>query len=299
VSTDKTPATPPLKANVGAGERLSVTLLFSLLAHAVLVLGLTFEYVKPAPRLPSLDVILLQSSSGQRPDKADFLAQANNSGGGTTDKAVRPTDLLSSPLPKPTPGLTPVPTETGSRPAAPPTERELLTQKTATVSVRKQTEVPEQPEAEQPNPRALSEKKIEMARLAAELQQDIQTYAKRPRKKFISANTKEAADAAYQAAWVARVERIGNLNYPDEARRRQVQEGKAFSLMLTAGVRRDGSLLSVDIIQSSGFKLLDDAAIHIVQLAAPFPPIPANAPYDELYMTRTWEFLPGEVLKTR
>ena len=286
------------RAAVGAGERLSVTLLFSVIAHAVLALGVTFEYVKPAPRLPALDVILVQSATGQRPDHADFLAQAHNSGGGNSKKALRPTEAVSAPLPKPTPGIAPMPVETGRKTPQTPGERELLTQRKSTFAVRTQVERPEQPDTPEPNPRALTEKRIEMARLAVELQRESQTYAKRPKKKFISANTREAADAAYQAAWVARIERIGNLNYPDEARRRQLQDNKTLILMLTAGIRHDGSLLSVDIIQSSGYRLLDDAAIRIVQLSAPFPPVPKNADYDELYITRTWEFQPGDVLKT-
>ncbi len=77
-----------------------------------------------------------------------------------------------------------------------------------------------------------------------------------------------------------------------------MQDNKTLTLMLTAGIRHDGSLLSVDIIQSSGYRLLDDAAVRIVRLSAPFPPVPKHADYDELYITRTWEFQPGEVLKT-
>lgn len=288
-----------MSAKVGAGERLSVTLLFSIIAHAVIVLGLTFEYVKPAPRLPSLDVILVQSASGKKPEKADFLANANNEGGGTSEKAVRPTDLVSAPVPKADPGIAPMPMETGAREPQPASEREVLTQKKSTFAVNTQTQTVEQPDAADPNPRAQTDRKLEMARLANELQNQTQVYAKRPKKKYISANTKEAADAAYQAGWVARIERIGNLNYPDEARRQQLQNGKVLSLMLTAGIRRDGSLSSVDIVQTSGFKLLDEAALRIVRLAAPFPPLPSNMDYDELYITRTWEFQPGEVLKTR
>ena len=288
-----------MNAKVGAGERLSVTLLFSIIAHAVIVLGLTFEYVKPAPRLPSLDVILVQSASGKKPEKADFLANANNEGGGTSEKAVRPTDLVSAPVPKADPGIAPMPMETGAREPQPASEREVLTQKKSTFAVNTQTQTVEQPDTAEPNPRAQTDRKLEMARLANELQNQTQVYAKRPKKKYISANTKEAADAAYQAGWVARIERIGNLNYPDEALRQQLQNGKVLTLMLTAGIRRDGSLSSVDIVQSSGFKLLDEAAMRIVRLAAPCPPLPSNMDYDELYITRTWEFQPGEVLKTR
>ena len=288
-----------MSGKAGAGERLSVTMLFSIIAHAVVVLGLTFDYVKPAPRLPSLDVILVQSATGKKPDKADFLANANNEGGGTSDKAVRPTDLVTAPVPKAQPGVAPIPVETGTRMPQPLSEHELLTTtRKSDFAVRTQTQATEQPDTAKPNPDALAERKLEMARLANELHNETQVYAKRPKKKYISANTKEAADAAYQAGWVTRVERIGNLNYPDEARRQQLQNGKTLSLMLTTGIKRDGSLASVDIVQSSGFKLVDEAAIRIVRLAAPFPPLPANIDYDELYITRTWEVQPGQVLKT-
>ncbi|MEP6938974.1 MAG: TonB family protein [Rudaea sp.] len=283
----------------GSGDRLSVTLLFSLIAHAVIVLGLTFEYERAAPHLPSLDVILVQSANAQKADKADFLAQANNSGGGNSDKAVRPTAAVSSQLPKPTDGVAPIPVETGTPNPQTPKDRELLTRKKADFSMHSEAERPEQPDSAQPNPRALTDKKLEMARLANELQRESQIYAKRPKKKFISANTKEAAYAAYQAGWVARIERVGNLNYPDEARRKQLQESQTLSLLVTVGLRRDGSLRSVDVIQSSGYKLIDEAAMRIVHLAAPFPALPPDSPYDEFYITRTWEFQPGEVLKTR
>jgi len=284
---------------VGSGDRLSVTLLFSLIAHAVIVLGLTFEYEKAAPQLPSLDVILVQSANAQKPEKADFIAQANNAGGGNSEKAVRPTSAVSSPLPKPTDGIAPMPVETGTRNPQTPKERELLTQKKSTFSVHTETERPEQPDSPDPNPRAITDKRLEMARLASELQRESQIYAKRPKKKFISANTKEASYAAYQAGWVARIERVGNLNYPDEARRKQLQDSQTLSLLVTVGLRRDGSLRSVDVIQSSGYKIIDDAAVRIVHLAAPFPALPPDSPYDEFYITRTWEFQPGEVLKTR
>jgi len=282
-------------AAAGSGDRLGVTLLFSLIAHGVLALGLTFEYEKPAASLPSLDVILVQSASGTKPDKADFLAQAHNSGGGESDKPARPTDPLSSPIHKPDPGLAPRPIEAGAPKAHAPTPHEVLTRHQSQFSVHTEKEVPEQEELPQPTARELMERKVEMARLAEEVQREATAYAKRPKKKFISANTKEYEYAAYMSAWVARVERIGNLNYPDEARRQQLHG----QLVLTVALNRDGSIRSTDVIQSSGHKLLDDAAIRIVRLAAPFPPIPTAEKIDELYVTRTWQFLPGDVLRNR
>jgi len=282
--------------DAASADRFGVTLLFSLIAHAIIALGITFELEKPAPMLPSLDVILLQSATGEKPQKADFLAQANNQGGGESDKANRPTQALSSPIPKNTPGIAPKPMESGAPRPSPPTPAELLTQKHAAFSVNTQQETPEVPNIPAPTEREVLERNLEMARLAAEIQRESEQYAKRPKRKYISANTKEYTYAAYMNAWVARVERIGNLNYPDEARREQLHG----QLLLTVGLHKDGRIKSIDVIRSSGHKILDDAATRIVELAAPFAPLPEgddNA--DELYITRTWQFLPGDILRNR
>lgn len=286
-------STPP--SAIGSGDRFGVTLLFSLIAHGVLALGLTFAYEKPAPSLPSLDVILVQSASAQKPARADFLAQANNTGGGDSERALRPSALASSPVSKPENGIAPRPMRASTPRPSPPTERELLTTQRSDLAVRTQHETPEQPELPQTNVHDMLEKKLEMARLATEIQRESQKYAKRPHKKFISANTKEYAYAAYMAAWVARIERIGNLNYPDQARREHVHG----DVVLTVALNRNGSVKTVDVIQSSGHKLLDEAAARIVRLAAPFPPIPRTEGIDELYITRTWQFLPGDILRNR
>lgn len=277
-------------------DRLGVTLLFSMIAHGVLVLGITFSIAESAPSLPSLDVILVQSASGEAPEKADFLAQANNSGGGESDKAKRPTDPLSSPIPKPIPGITPRPTETGAPRPTQPTETELLTTRSAERSVQTASETPDRPDLKAPSEREIIERKLEMARLAQEIQRESEQYAKRPKRKYISANTREYEYASYMAAWVARIERIGNLNYPDEARRQDLHG----QLVLTVGLNPNGSVKSIDIIQPSGHKVLDDAAIRIVNLATPFNPLPKKGEVvDELYITRTWQFLEGNILRNR
>ena len=150
-------------------------------------------------------------------------------------------------------------------------------------------------DAPYPEGRAKVERDMEMARRAAEIQLRSEAYAKRPKRKYISANTKEYEYAGYMSAWVARIERIGNLNYPDEARRQQLHG----QLVLTVALNRDGSVKDIEVIQPSGHKLLDDAAIRIVRLAAQFPPIPVEGSVDELYVTRTWQFLPGDILRNR
>ena len=285
-----------MTASAGVADRLGVTLLFSLVAHGVIALGVTFAYERPAPALPALDVILVQSASAQKPDKADFLAQASNSGGGESDKPARPTDPLSSPLPKPIAGITPRPTETGAPKPTAPSRNELLTTLDSDRAVDTDRQTPDMPDLRALTEREIVERKLEMARLAQEIQRESEQYAKRPKRKFISANTKEYAYASYMAAWVARVERIGNLNYPDDARRQELHG----QLVLTVGLNRDGSVKSIDIIQPSGHKILDDSAIRIVNLSAPYNALPKdNDAIDELYITRTWQFLPGNILRNR
>jgi periplasmic protein TonB len=291
-------ATPTPHA--GSADRIGVTLLFSIIVHGVLILGLGFELAKPRPSLPALDVTLLTTANAQAPDRADFLAQANNSGGGDTDQARRPSAQFSGPLPTDTQGIAPIPLQ----PAAPaPSEAQAPRILAANAAAARQVaSTPERRQQTQIEPRQSAtpiDRQLEMARLAQEVRSEEQAYAKRPRKKFISANTREYAYAAYMKAWVNRIERVGNLNYPDEARRRQLHG----QLVLTVGLARDGRVKSIDIIQSSGRRVLDDGAIRIVHMAAPFPPIPhgrdtGQDKIDELYITRTWQFLRGDELHT-
>ena len=133
-----------------------------------------------------------------------------------------------------------------------------------------------------------------MPQPSAEVRAEREAYARRPHVKFISANTREYAFAAYMAAWVARIERIGNLNYPEAARTEHLHG----ELILTVGIGRDGKVRDLRIVKSSGIPLLDQAAERIVRMAAPFPPLPQNdGRLDELYITRTWQFLPGGLLR--
>ena len=135
-----------------------------------------------------------------------------------------------------------------------------------------------------------------MARLAAEISLNTKLYAKRPTRKFVSASTREYAWAGYLRAWVDRVERVGNLNYPDEARRRHI----GGTVVINVGIRRDGSVESARIVRSSGIPLLDEAALRIARLAEPYPPLPpTEEDPDILNVVRTWQFMPGGTMVDR
>jgi len=284
-------------ADIGSTDRFSVTLVFALLFHAVVVLGVSFSYEPPALEQtpPTLDVILVQQRSETAPDEADYLAQVSQQGGGTSPDKVRPQSPVSGQVPKLDRGLAPQPLAPSIPKAQPKTPPEVLTRERSVAKVVRQQARKPQPEQPKPNAQELIQRSMELARLEAEIGRDLQAYARRPRRKFISANTKEYEFATYMQAWVAKVERIGNLNYPAEARRRQL----AGNLVLTVAIDRDGNIDKIDIIQPSGFKILDEAAIRIVKMGAPYAELPENIrdKVDILHITRTWQFLPGNILR--
>jgi protein TonB len=285
----------PAPPRIGPQERVRVTFMFSLLLHAVLVLGVGFAYEEPAASLPSLDVILVQSRSEDTPKDADFLANASQRGGGEHDESKRPRQPVSSAVPKPDPGLAPVELRASAPQPRPRTPTPVL--RTDAQAALKVERAPAQQKEVPPTElsgRELIERSLEMARLAAEIERQSEAYAKRPKRKFISANTREYEYAAYMRAWVARVERIGNLNYPEAARNGRISG----SLVMTVAVSRDGRVERIDVIQPSGQPALDEGAQRIVRLAEPFAPLPESREgVDILHITRTWQFLPGGVLR--
>ncbi|WP_140719147.1 MULTISPECIES: energy transducer TonB family protein [Gammaproteobacteria] len=279
---------------IDASQRLIATLALSLLVHGLLILGVGFAVSDEAPLVPTLDVIFSQTSTPLTPRQADFLAQANQQGGGDSDKAQRPRDSQPGVVPQPHAGLAPQPQQATTAAQAPAPQARVVSSRHGEESMpapqpRPQTERPATPaDAER------ERRDAEMARLAAEVHLRSEQYAKRPNRKFVSASTREYAYANYLRAWVDRAERVGNLNYPDEARRRRL----GGRVVITVGVRRDGSIESSRVLVSSGTPMLDSAALRIVQLAQPFPPLPKTEDgVDILQVTRTWLFLPGGELR--
>ena len=286
----------PAPPAIGESSRLGATLVLSALVHAMLVLGIGFAAEDAAPMVPTLDVILSQTRTELTPAQADFLAQANNQGGGEHDRSTRPTAPQAGPLPQPEDGLAPRPLRAQTPAPSPPPDARVISSIRAEETVATAQHTPDVAPAPLPPGQEKIARDIEMARLAAEIQLRSQQYAKRPKRKFVSASTKEYAWAQYLRGWVDRVERVGNLNYPDEARRRRI----GGLVVISVGVRRDGSVESTRIIQSSNIPMLDNAAIRIVQLSAPYEPLPkTREDPDVLHVTRTWQFLPGGELLDR
>ena len=288
-------AAPLLPHQTRESQRLGATLALSALVHGLLILGVGFAVSDNAALVPTLDVIFSQTQTPLTPKQADFLAQANQQGGGDHDTAQRPRDNQAGIVPQPQAGLSPVPQQRQDAARPPPPQARVVSTRNSpdTVADAQTHPLREEPRRDARMP-AGEQRDAEMARLAAEVHLRSAQYAKRPNRKFVSASTREYAYANYLRAWVDRAERVGNLNYPDEARQRRL----GGQVVITVGVRRDGSVESARILRSSGTPLLDEAALRVVRLAQPYPPLPESKDdVDILQVTRTWVFLPDGALR--
>lgn len=274
---------------------MALALLASAAVHGM-VLSTQFVHVNPHlfedPNLP-MEVVLVNAKSMDSPLNPDALAQVNLAGGGNTDEDRR----LKSPLPASTR------TQTGTEEAALQAKVATLEQQAKTLlsQLKPNAQLQTPPPVEPPTPvqptvdaSQLNEQAREMAQLQARISQQWDEYQKRPKRAFVGANVREYAFARYVEDWVTKVERIGNVNYPEAARR----QGIYGSLRLTVSIYSNGRIETVDIDRSSGSKILDAAAIRIVELAAPYAPFPDDMrkKADILSITRTWTFTRSDQL---
>lgn len=270
-------------------DRFAVSLLMALAFHAVILLGIGFVLdFKPLTHpLETLDVVLVNWRSETKPDEADFLAQASQLGGGESQEVTKPSQENTGASPGPAEGEDPMDQQEQMSSVADAAREQVLIENDQAEFTQQITSI-EQPEPPMPSAALLMQESMTMAKLQPGIQRDRDSQSKLPRRKWISANTREYEFAAYMQAWVAKVERVGNLNYPEEIRRMKLTG----DLVMTVGIKVDGSVESIDIQRSSGKPQLDQAATRIVRLAGPYSPLPEhiNASVDVLHITRTWRF---------
>ncbi|NVK22335.1 MAG: energy transducer TonB [Kangiellaceae bacterium] len=282
-------------------DRLKFALFLAISLHLLVMLGVRFVLPESEnTQIPlSLDVTLAQRESLKAPEQADFIGQKNQQGAGDAELAERPTTELENF--KNTEGQTSVPTlELVPEQHQSNQQLQLVTSSDSTIN----TPQPDDQENEQNTPDQI-DKPTEITPPPQTLQQhnveqDIakQLKTKGVKKRQISAAIIEsAADAAYLEVWRKKIERVGNLHYPEQAK----QQGIFGKLMLKVAIAKDGNLVDVKILQSSGKKILDQAAIDIVRLAAPFDELPVSMRHntDVLEIVRLWQFKPDNSLNTR
>lgn len=288
------------KPIVTASDRLGMTLFLAISLHALILLGISFssqDKPKNQELINTLDITLVQSRSKKAPDDPDYLAQADQIGGGNTQKKVRvkAPDSKSSMLQNP--GLSEKTKSASVTRTTKSDQKRVLTTSKSDLKVSTRVKTPKKPIQKKVSAMELIQRSQEIARLSAQNEKFWQAYGERPDPKYLHANTKKHQDAAYLLAWTRKVERIGNLNYPDDARRKGLSGG----LILEVRLKPNGTLNEVRLLQSSGHKTLDDAAIRIVNLAAPFAKIPEKVleKRTELRIVRTWAFTADNKLFSR
>ena len=273
----------------GLVASMQVALVVSLAVHITVIIGVGFKLpIVPRWDAPHnvMDVVLVNSKSAAKPTKADALAQANLDGGGNTDEKRR----ASSPFPavdERDPSREMKAAEARRRQLEAEAQ-ELMTRMKSKTAVAPMEVVPQGAAEAHAEAKDLVQKSLEIARLEAQIRRDYQAYQERPKRKFVGARAQEYRFAQYVDNWRQKIERIGNLNYPSEAKARRIY-GR---LQLTVAIKADGEVEGIEINRSSGHKVLDQAAIRIVRLAAPFERFPASikADTDILHITRTWTF---------
>ncbi len=276
--------------------RLFGAMSFSVALHMFVLFGIVM--VLPDPRkaanfLQPLQVLLVNSKSSSKPTQADALAQHDLEGSGNN----APDRQARSPLPAITDDQHFTPEQTAQRLTKLEEEyKQLLTQLKSSYSV-KQAKPRDQQTDEAGQSDEVSQKAEEIARLEAIIHKDWDTYQNLPKRAhYPSAATRGVVYARYVEDWRIKVERIGNMNYPPTLSREKIH-GK---LQLTVSIRPDGQVDNIEVSRSSGKPILDAAAMRIVKLAAPFPPLPpeiVREHRDGLTITRTWTFTTSNQLQ--
>lgn len=277
-----------------SNERFGFTIFLSACLHIMLIAGVGFSYLEESSSAPAIEVTLAQYRSEVAPDVADFVAQENQSGSGTLDEAAAPsTPFVSEFHDEVIQQVDPLPQAPAPNRPLEPSDLAILSSTDADLQQAQQLEE-EAPETEAPLSEKASPEELSLAIASLQAQLDLQqqAYAKRPRKYTISsASTRKREDAAYLDSWRKRIEAVGNLNYPEQARSQQIYG----SLRMLVALRPNGSVQEIRILESSGHLVLDEAAINIVRLAAPFDSFPLEMQdnVDILEIIRTWRFQQG------
>lgn len=279
-------------AAVNSSDRLTYTLFLALMLHALVVFGVSFEPTEPSSQVSkTLEVTLASYKSDEAPEKADFIAQENQQGSGTLEEARLLTTDTKALLQSNKINKTSMQEQQATAPKRQDQQRKLVTTQSKSshkVTTEKQappekTDLPDGPK------KNLLQLSLEMASLEAKLENLRQADAKRPRvQRLTAASTMKANDAQYVNSWRQRIEDNGARNYPREAE-------NCFNdcrLRLLVAINANGTIKELVVLESSGRKVLDEAAMRIVRMSAPFAPFSEEMKKntDILEIIRTWQF---------
>lgn len=264
--------------------------------HAMLLFGLGFKLpeLSNSDSVKTFNVVLAQFEAEKKPDKADFIGQANQEGGGESKQSLAPSATEMAKFNDPDQIASESQQIQKTLSQQKPTPDVLTANGHLTTSIT--PDIPDETAQEIPDAASLIDKSYRLTGLIANLDNQNINQAKANRKRTISAAIHRSSDALYLDNWRRKIERIGNKNYPSQAKTNNVYG----NLRLNVAINRDGTVHHVKIEKSSGSKILDDAALRIVRLAAPFKPLTREMAKDTdiLQIIRVWRFQPGNLLQT-
>lgn len=286
-----------------SGWRLGSALLVAVLLHAVVMASVQFQFKDVPPvEVRQLTVAFSQLSNQQSPDDTAPAAAADHQGGGMSEQNP-PEAAESEPVaPEPTRAASAETAEVGANAPAAATAKSSTTVVSRQVPTKASETTPE-PETHRtapPKPALSASDLMTQARRLAKLSSSMPMALERNDRsadRDAGVSTRFSVRAAYVEGWVRKVEEWGTRNFPDRARRQNITG----SLTLNVVLRQDGSIHEIKLLRSSGHEILDDAAFRIVRLAAPFAPFPKELRQQEgefLTITRTWQFLQGDRLRS-
>ncbi len=282
------------QAAVSESDSLLISLFFAIVVHTLIVLGISFTIPQPEKTNKSIEITLANSPSKKAPKKAKYLAQDNQIGAGIQSKKPKPPkQTLPSQGESKNKRPQPQKSQTESKPKA---IQKLITQqkaKTKIVSTKKQAP----PSVKKRKKLSAESLQKQIAQLGAQIRHSQQSSEQTKIKFINSVSTHKYIAAQYMKDWENKVERTGNLNYPEVARKKDFSG----SLTMDVGINPDGSIYSIRITKSSGNKALDDAAKRIVRLSAPFAALPEELlrELDVLVIPRVWKFSDESGITTR
>lgn len=277
-------------AQVTAADRFGFTLFLALAAHGLLIFGIDFV-PEPARAVPgNLEVTLVMHRDDKAPRKADFIAQANRQGSGNQDEKKALTTDRRAPFPAADPRSAQL-RPAGASPPRPVTSQKVVithADSNRATSDRHRKAEPETPSPQTPrkSPSTLSRR---IASLQARLAAQKQAYARRPRiRRLTSVSAKAHYEALYINDFRRRVEAMGTRHFP----RRALASDTFGSVRLMVALRSNGQVKDIEVLESSGHRFLDRAAVKSVRLAAPFRPFTPEMRkhMDVLEIIRTWKF---------
>lgn len=286
------PAPNSSESAVDSGDRLSFTVFVAAALHGLLILGLGFSFMTEPNTPPTFEVTLATHKSQQAPEEADYQAQFNQEASGTGDEAKelsteKPALFADTQINEVHP--LPETMQRETRQASELNQVHTTEDSALEISQRKDPEETDAREEQEGHDREVPLRNVEIASLRAKLDRQRQDIAQRPRKTTLSSvATIGSPEAAYLNAWREKVERVGNQNFPPEA----LNKGIFGQLRLATVIKSDGTIVSVEVSQSSGHSILDNAALQIVHRAAPYAPFPPDISkeWDQLEIIRTWRF---------